>query len=191
MPKPYELTVSQAAQQIKDKKLSPVDLAQSLLERIDATDKDLKAWVTIDREEALTEAKRREDELRQGGPKGPIHGVPVGLKDIYYTAGMKTACGSRIHADFVPKPDPKAFDSLVRHYRLNPPDTVMVEDLARNLAPAASMGMTTVWVRSENDWDRNPPEGDSVHHVVDDLVQWLGELTEERPVRAQLPPGSY
>ena len=46
MPQPYELTVSQAAQEIKDKKLSPVDLAQALLERIDATDKDLKAWVS-------------------------------------------------------------------------------------------------------------------------------------------------
>ena len=53
MPQPYELTVSQASQQIKEKKLSPVDLAQSLLERIDATESDLKAWVTIDREEVL------------------------------------------------------------------------------------------------------------------------------------------
>ena len=58
MPQPYELTVSQAARQIKDKKLSPVDLVQSLLERIDATDNDLKAWVTIDREEVLSTAKR-------------------------------------------------------------------------------------------------------------------------------------
>ena len=102
MPKPYELTVSQAAQQIKDKKLSPVDLAQSLLERIDATDKDLKAWVTIDREEVLTNAKEREEEAKQGKTRGLLHGVPVGLKDIFYTAGMKTAAGSKVYADFVP-----------------------------------------------------------------------------------------
>ena len=102
MPKPYELTVSQAAQQIKDKKLSPVDLAQSLLERIDATDKDLKAWVTIDREEVLTNAKEREEEVKQGKTRGLLHGVPVGLKDIFYTAGMKTAAGSKVYADFVP-----------------------------------------------------------------------------------------
>lgn len=102
MPQPYELTVSQAAQQIKDKSLSPVDLAQSLLERIDATDKDLKAWVTIDREEVLGTAKQREEEAKQGKTLGLLHGVPVGLKDIFYTAGMKTAAGSKVYADFVP-----------------------------------------------------------------------------------------
>ena len=102
MPQPYELTVSQAAKQINEKKLSPVDLAQSLLERIDATDKDLQAWVTIDREEVLTTAKQREDEARQGKSRGLLHGVPVGLKDIFYTAGMKTAAGSKVYADFMP-----------------------------------------------------------------------------------------
>ena len=102
MPQPYELTVSQASQQIKEKKLSPVDLAQSLLERIDATESDLKAWVTIDREEVLTTAKQLEEEASQGKSRGLLHGVPVGLKDIFYTAGMKTAAGSKVYADFVP-----------------------------------------------------------------------------------------
>jgi len=102
MPQPYELTVAQAAQQIKEKALSPVDLAQSLLDRIDATDKDLKAWVTIDREEVLSNAKERDEEARQGKSRGLLHGVPVGLKDIFYTAGMKTAAGSKVYADFVP-----------------------------------------------------------------------------------------
>ncbi|MCH8988425.1 MAG: amidase [Chloroflexi bacterium] len=105
MPQPYELTVSQAAQQIKEKTLSPVDLAQSLLDRIDATDKDLRAWVTIDREEVLTNAKEREKEAQQGKSLGLLHGVPVGLKDIFYTAGMKTAAGSKVYADFVPDYD--------------------------------------------------------------------------------------
>jgi len=105
MPEPYQLSVAEAAGEIRSGSLSPVELAQSLLGRIDALEPSLRAWVTIDREEVLTEAKRREDELGQGGPKGPIHGVPIGLKDIYYTAGMKTACGSRINADFVPDYD--------------------------------------------------------------------------------------
>ena len=82
----------------------------------------------------------------------------------------------------MPKPEPQVYEALIRRHRLQPGKSVMVEDLARNLAPAASMGMTTVWVRSENDWDMPPPEGDCVHHVVDDLVQWLGELTAEMPV---------
>ena len=105
MAHPYELTVSEAARQIKAKTLSPVDLAQSLLDRIDATDKELKAWVTIDREEVLSTAKEREEEARQGKSLGLLHGVPVGLKDIFYTAGMKTAAGSKVYADFVPDYD--------------------------------------------------------------------------------------
>ena len=102
MPNPCELTVSQAAQEIKDKNLSPVDLAQSLLDRIEATDADLRAWVTIDREEVLSNAKQREEEAQRGMSLGLLHGVPVGAKDIFYTAGMKTAAGSKVYADFVP-----------------------------------------------------------------------------------------
>ncbi len=102
MPQPNELTVSEAARQIKENNLSPVDLAQSLLDRIEATNETLQAWVTIDREEVLTNAKQREEEAKQGRTRGLLHGVPVGLKDIFYTAGMKTAAGSKVYADFVP-----------------------------------------------------------------------------------------
>lgn len=105
MSEPFHLTVAEAAQQIRQGELSPVSLAQSLLERIDALDPPLKAWVTIDREEVLNAALQRERDLEKGGPKGPVHGVPVGLKDIYYTAGMKTTACSRIYADFVPDYD--------------------------------------------------------------------------------------
>ena len=102
MAQPYQLTVAETAQQIKDNQLSPVELAQSLLERIDATDKELQSWVTIDREEVLTTAKQLENEAKQGHSRGLLHGVPVGLKDIFYTSGMKTAAGSKVYADFVP-----------------------------------------------------------------------------------------
>ena len=105
MSEPFNLTVSEAAEQIRQGSLSPVDLAQSLLDRIDALDPALKAWVTIDREEVLSIARQREQELSSSGPKGPIHGVPVGLKDIFYTEGMKTTACSRIYADFVPDYD--------------------------------------------------------------------------------------
>ena len=86
MAQPYQLTVAETAQQIKDNQLSPVELAQSLLERIDATDKELQSWVTIDREEVLTTAKQLENEAKQGHSRGLLHGVPVGLKDIFYTS---------------------------------------------------------------------------------------------------------
>ena len=105
MPEPFTLSVAEAAAQIRSGSLSPVTLAQSLLDRIDALDPALQAWVTIDREEVLNTARQRELELEQKGPKGPVHGVPVGLKDIFYTAGMKTTACSRIYADFVPSYD--------------------------------------------------------------------------------------
>ena len=102
MPEPYELSVADAAAQIRQGALSPVALAESLLARIDALDGDLQAWVTIDREAVLAAARHSENDVRSGAPLGPIHGVPVGLKDIFYTAGMLTACGSKVYADFVP-----------------------------------------------------------------------------------------
>ena len=105
MPELYELSVVDAAAQIRQGTLSPVALAESLLSRIDAVDGDLQAWVTIDREAVLAAARASEAAVARGGALGPIHGVPVGLKDIYYTAGMLTACGSKVYADFVPEFD--------------------------------------------------------------------------------------
>ena len=102
MPELYELTLSEAAAQIRAGALSPVALAESLLARIDALDADLRAWVAIDRDAVLSAARQRESAVHSGEPLGPLHGVPVGLKDIFYTAGMLTACGSKVYADFVP-----------------------------------------------------------------------------------------
>ena len=105
MPEPYELSVIEAADRIRRGSLSPVTLAESLLARIDALDGDLRAWVTIDRADVLETARQREIAAAWGGDLGPLHGVPVALKDIFYTAGMLTACGSRVYADFVPEFD--------------------------------------------------------------------------------------
>ena len=105
MPELHELSVAEAAAQIREGTLSPVALAESLLTRIDALDGDLQAWVTIDRDAVLSAAREREAEVQRGDPLGLIHGVPVGLKDIFYTEGMLTACGSKVNADFVPEFD--------------------------------------------------------------------------------------
>ncbi len=102
MPELHELSVAEAAAQIREGTLSPVSLAESLLARIDALDGDLRAWVTIDRDAVMSAARQREVEVQRGDPLGPIHSVPVGLKDIFYTEGMLTACGSKVNADFVP-----------------------------------------------------------------------------------------
>jgi Asp-tRNA(Asn)/Glu-tRNA(Gln) amidotransferase A subunit family amidase len=105
MQEPHQLTIAEAAGQINQRRLSPVELMESLLARADALEPDLKIWVTLDPEAALRTARDREGELEQKGPRGPLHGIPVGVKDIYYTEGVRTTACSPIYADFVPEYD--------------------------------------------------------------------------------------
>ena len=101
----HKLTVSEASRLIRGGELSPSELLEGLLERIDALEPRLEAWVTVDREGARAAAKRLSREAEEGRIRGPLHGVPVGVKDIYYTAGLRTTMGSHIYRDFVPEKD--------------------------------------------------------------------------------------
>lgn len=89
-----------------------------------------------------------------------------------------------VAADYVPKPDPRPYAAMVERHGVDPTRAAMVEDIARNLVPAAALGMTTVWVRSEADWSH--PDGPGIgtgahiHHVVDDLVAWLADVAAAR-----------
>jgi putative hydrolase of the HAD superfamily len=76
-------------------------------------------------------------------------------------------------ADFVPKPDPFTYEMMVRRHWIDPKRAVMVEDLPKNLLPAHKMGMTTVLVRTHEEWAQAGADGEHVHHVTDDLVTWL------------------
>jgi aspartyl-tRNA(Asn)/glutamyl-tRNA(Gln) amidotransferase subunit A len=105
MPAPYALSITAAAEQIRTRRLSPVDLVRSCLERIDLLEPRLQAWVTINRDVALATARLREEEVQRGQYRGSLHGIPIGLKDIFYTAGLKTTAGSPIYANFVPEYD--------------------------------------------------------------------------------------
>ena len=105
MPEAIELSVSEAAKKISQRELSPVDLVESLLARIDVLESALKAWVYLDREAVLSDARGKAAELQSGGNRGLLHGVPIGLKDIYYTAGIPTTACSKVYANFVPDYD--------------------------------------------------------------------------------------
>lgn len=76
-------------------------------------------------------------------------------------------------AAYIPKPQPEPYDQLVERHGLVPGTAVMVDDIARNLAPAAARGITTVWLRNETEWGRSGAEGGYVHHCADDLTAWL------------------
>jgi aspartyl-tRNA(Asn)/glutamyl-tRNA(Gln) amidotransferase subunit A len=106
------LTISQAAGEISARRLSPVELTQACLERIERYNPSINCFITLTAESALRQAARAEDELRRGEWRGPLHGIPLALKDLYETAGVRTTAGSRFFADFVPETDAVAVQRL-------------------------------------------------------------------------------
>jgi aspartyl-tRNA(Asn)/glutamyl-tRNA(Gln) amidotransferase subunit A len=108
----HKLTISDASSLISAGKLSPVDLLDALLRRIDRLEPKIDAWVTIDKDRAIDEAERLESEAEDGLLRGPLHGIPVGVKDIFYTKGLRTTMGSPIYRDFVPAHDAAAVAKL-------------------------------------------------------------------------------
>jgi aspartyl-tRNA(Asn)/glutamyl-tRNA(Gln) amidotransferase subunit A len=101
----HMFSVAEAARRIQARQLSPVALMESTLAWIEAVEPQVQAWVTLDGAGALAAAHRRAEELRRGQICGPLHGVPFGIKDIFYTAGIRTTMGSPIFADYVPDYD--------------------------------------------------------------------------------------
>ena len=85
-----------------------------------------------------------------------------------------------VAADYLPKPFGAAYDALCAAHGLEPARTAMFEDIARNLVPAHALGMTTVWVRTESPWAQEESDGAHVHHVADNLEEWLTALVERR-----------
>jgi aspartyl-tRNA(Asn)/glutamyl-tRNA(Gln) amidotransferase subunit A len=90
---------------IRAKKLSPVELTRAVLERIERLNPRLNAFCAITAHAALAAARDAEDALTQGRPLGPLHGIPFTIKDLHFTAGVKTMSGSFIFADRVPDVD--------------------------------------------------------------------------------------
>lgn len=109
---PCELDLKSASELIKKKKLSPVELLGSCLARIRRLDGKFSAWTLLDEKGALKAARRAETELLAGKRRGPLHGIPVGIKDIFYTKGLRTEAGSRSMAGFVPSYDAAAVERL-------------------------------------------------------------------------------
>jgi aspartyl-tRNA(Asn)/glutamyl-tRNA(Gln) amidotransferase subunit A len=105
-------TIAEAARQIAAKRLSPVELTQACLKRVHALDKELHAFVRLTEERALSEARAAERAIMADGPKGPLHGIPIGLKDIVDTKGIATTCQSKILADNVPDADAACAERL-------------------------------------------------------------------------------
>jgi aspartyl-tRNA(Asn)/glutamyl-tRNA(Gln) amidotransferase subunit A len=105
-------TIAEAARLIAAKRLSPVELTRACLERVHKHDKQLHAFVHLTEELALAEARAAEAAIMGHGPKGPLHGIPIGLKDIVDTKGIPTTCGSRLLQDNLPDQDATCAEKL-------------------------------------------------------------------------------
>ncbi|MBM07968.1 MAG: pyrimidine 5'-nucleotidase [Magnetovibrio sp.] len=83
-----------------------------------------------------------------------------------------------VASDFLPKPEPVIYDKLVKKYAIYAPTSVMIEDIAWNLKPAHQLGMTCVWIRSNNYLGSKPDYENHIDYIIDDLTTWLCSLTE-------------
>ncbi|MDQ1021276.1 amidase [Streptomyces afghaniensis] len=95
---PHELTLAAAADAIGARRLSPVELTDSVLERIEQVEPQLRAYVTVDAEGARRAARRAENDIAAGRHRGPLHGIPMGLKDLIDVAGATTSASSRVRS---------------------------------------------------------------------------------------------
>ncbi len=108
----HRLSIAEASEAIKRGEITPSELLESHLKRIERNEHDIQAWVTVDKDGARDVAARLTKESEQGQIRGPLHGIPVGVKDIFYTAGLKTTMGSPIYSEFVPVKDSAVVSAL-------------------------------------------------------------------------------
>lgn len=99
------LTIAEAAEQIRKRALSPVELTQACLERIERLNPTLNAFLTVTADDALESARLAEEALLKGEYKGPLHGIPIALKDLFDMKGVPTTAGSPILSNYVPSQD--------------------------------------------------------------------------------------
>jgi len=109
-----EITIAEAADLLHRKQISPVELTTSCLDRIEELNPTVNAFITVMHDSVLVQAREAEDEIRAGNWRGPLHGIPIGLKDLIDTAGVKTTCASALFAERVPGEDAEVVQRLKR-----------------------------------------------------------------------------
>ena len=145
----HYLSISEASVLIRRRQISPVDLVSAALRRIDAVEIRVHAFITVTRNEAMKAARAAEREISRGKYRGPLHGIPVGVKDTHYTRGIRTTAGSAVLGDFVPE-----FDATVVT-RLKDAGAILI---GKTNLPEFSFGSATP---ASNPWDLSRTPGGS------------------------------
>ena len=108
----WDLSIGTAATMIRAKEITPIELVESHLKRIEETEDQLNSFITIMADEAIDSAKKATDIIFKRKEIGHLHGIPIGLKDLYDTAGIKTTAGSMIYRDRIPNEDASVVTKL-------------------------------------------------------------------------------
>ncbi|MCY4548067.1 MAG: amidase [Defluviicoccus sp.] len=155
MTNPAWLTIAEASESIRRRDLSPVELTEACIRRIETLDPQISAVVTLTGERAMEDACRAESELANGRWRGPMHGIPFGLKDIYDTAGIRTAGQSRIAMDNVPAQNAAAVD------RLSAAGAILLGKLTTHEFARSGPAFDLPWPPARNPWDPTRVPGGS------------------------------
>jgi aspartyl-tRNA(Asn)/glutamyl-tRNA(Gln) amidotransferase subunit A len=108
------MTILEAAAELRARRVSSAELTAASLDAIRRLNPKLNAIQTVMEEAAMARAGAMDDELRRGAARGPLHGIPVAVKDVYCTRGVPTTCGSKLFANYVPPEDAAVVERLAR-----------------------------------------------------------------------------
>jgi aspartyl-tRNA(Asn)/glutamyl-tRNA(Gln) amidotransferase subunit A len=150
-----DLTIAKVAPQIRRGKLSPVDLTNVMFERIEKLNPALNAFLTLTKDQALADARKAEKEIRKGIYRGPLHGIPLSIKDNIAVKGVRTTAGSKILSEW--KPD---YDATVVK-RLREAGAVILGKTNMHEWAKASNTNNVFYGPSRNPWDLNRATGGS------------------------------
>ena len=165
------LTLLDAAEQIRTRKLSPVELTRECLDRIERLNPQLNAFITVTADAALDAARKAEADIAAGNYRGPLHGIPIALKDLFDTAGVLTTAASNQYRERIPTEDAE----VVR--RLKQAGAVLLGKLNMHEFAFGMSGVISAFGPAKNPWN---PERITGGSSSGSAGQWLQACVSRR-----------